>query len=203
MDTVAADAVERALARWAEDPQAVANLLLHPSLLPEPRMTHLRRGLNELRHRYYILASCVGLLGVKDLPPDILQRLRELAMGAFGLVCAHAFIALEDHLAEADVGFVTRLVDHKDPTVQHNALAWLLRRVGPAGSAEAELKRIESSGLLSQERLEEVKGVFARFGREAANVWPPSCVVALAAYVPSLTDISEMDDEFIRRPFSR
>jgi hypothetical protein len=53
--------VRAVLAEW-RNPQAVSNLLLHSTLIPEDiRLPTLFRGLYERRVVYYVLAAVVGL----------------------------------------------------------------------------------------------------------------------------------------------
>src|SRR6266446_8357932 len=71
-----AAAVRSVLLQW-QSPQAVSNLLFHPTLIPEDlRLASLFRGLAERRVVYYVLAAVVGFQSLDPVRMTAADRRR-------------------------------------------------------------------------------------------------------------------------------
>ena len=116
--------------------QAVANLLFFPSLIPSDlRVFFLRQNLREPLVEYLALAASVG---VQEMNPEGLSNpdRRGLtddlwsALWSSPAVAGHALISLTGFAPPADAGKMMKLLEHSDSSVRHNALAWLIQRLG-------------------------------------------------------------------------
>jgi len=176
-------------------PQAVANLLLHPSLIPSHvRVDILRKNLRAPSRPFFALAASVG---VQEIDP---RRLLEVdrngltedlwaALERDPRVSGRALLSLLGLLRPRDAGKVAQLLDHTDPSVRHNALAWLIRLLGSDDLEKWEAFANEV-GLPDEtlgavvEKLEEHNGKKNQGGQSNLNLF-------VAPYIPNMSEFGE------------
>jgi len=124
------------LSDW-DKPQAVANLLMYPKLIPlEQRLDFLIKGLQENAIHYFKLAAVVGLqsIEIEDVPEnqrqEILRMLVNLIKTYSGVLATRASATLNGWVQSGDGHAIAPLLRHPDSTVQHNILASLIEIVG-------------------------------------------------------------------------
>lgn len=126
------------LSSW-DTPQAIANLLMYPKLIPpDHRLDALSRGLQDDGYPYLKLAAVVGLQSVESLDITESQRLAVLHMlvslieNHRGVLAARASAALSEWVRPGEGYAIAPLLRHPDSTVQHNILSILIEIVGLA-----------------------------------------------------------------------
>jgi hypothetical protein len=139
LDTDDAAVIRSVLDQW-QNPQAVSNLLLHPTVIPlDIRLTSLFRGVGERRVAYYVLAAVVGFQSIdpaKMIAADRTRAVEELLAvirKTSGVLAQRASISIQRFLGEEDAPRVFALWAHRDDTVWHNLRAWLFRTFLPRG----------------------------------------------------------------------
>jgi hypothetical protein len=176
-------------------PQAVANLLLHPSLIPSHvRIDILRKNLRDPSRPYFALAASVGVQEIDPrrlLEADRAGLVKDLwaALHRDPRVSGRALISLLGFLRPRDAETVAELLDHDDSSVRHNALAWLIRHLGSDDLAEwrafaNEIGLAEETLGATLERLEEYNGKKNHGGHSNLNLF-------VAPYIPSLSEFEE------------
>ncbi len=126
--------ISQVLDRW-DDPQAVANLLMHPDLIPaERRGAALLRGLREPM-TYTTLAAIVGLRGrvASWLNADravIVERLQIIIFEARPVLADRASLTLLEYARQTDADRLIFLLGYPGEIVQHNVLLALVRLLG-------------------------------------------------------------------------
>ncbi len=147
--------IRRILERW-DDPQAVANLLMHPEVIPaEARGATLLRGLHEPL-TYATLAAVVGLQDQVEIWSDreragIAKRLQAIIFEARPVLADRASVTLLAYASAADVNELIFLLGYPGEIVQHNALLALVRLLGVDNArnrieAASAIKRVTESG---------------------------------------------------------
>ena len=147
--------VTQILECW-DDPQAVANLLMHPELIPaEARGAALLRGLHEPL-TYATLAAVVGLQDQLEIWSDteragIAKRLQAIIFEARPVIADRASVTLLAYAGVADVNELIFLLGYPGETVQHNALLALVRLLGVDNArdrieAALAIKRVTDAG---------------------------------------------------------
>jgi len=200
LKTVAGDEIDeiaRQLARWT-DRQAVANLLMHPDLIPDAvRYEALRRGLRERAVRYWIVAACVGCQTADmalsgEQRAAVAQDLLGLIGRERGLVAARASAALIRFASAALVPQILNALDHPEEATRHNVRAALIRAAGPRAVRGVVAEAVRQGRLPA--------GVGEEFERRLAHIdesiaddvdyrlqWLASGLTTpLLAYVPNL-----------------
>jgi hypothetical protein len=203
LDAADTAAVRQVLHQW-RDPQAVANLLMYPALIPEAeRAAAVLRGLDETRWPYLALAAIVGLreFDVEALPPPqraaVLDRLLARAAADQGVIAERASAFLAERLWHFDARYappVVALLAHPSPTVQHNALVALVPLLGLA-NLRAVLAQAVADGTLSasaqaaaQRKLAQVHGFAATDADDGSADDLGTLSAPLLAYIPNLDD---------------
>ena len=194
LDTADTAVVRAVLQQW-QNPQAVSNLLLNASLIPEEiRLPCLFRGLAKRTVAYYVLAAVVGLQGIDPAGLASAERERVLAellavlWDTTGILAQRASVSFQRFAGEADAARVFALLGHADATVRHNLRAWLFRTfqgrgVGPFVEAACR------SGL-AEEVQRRVVGEFTEFVTKPPQGFK-SPVFALFGYIPNLRDVQQ------------
>jgi hypothetical protein len=196
-------AVRRVLSGWSE-PQAVANLLMHPSLIPESeRSAAVQRGLDETRQPYLALAAVVGLreLDVESLPPaeraEVVGRVLALAAADRGVIADRASAFLAErlwHFGDSYAPSVLALLDHPSQTVQHNALAALVPLVGLDNLSDVLTRAVEDGKLslrgqaTAARKLARIRGFSAADPDDGSGDDLGSLSAPLLTYIPNLDD---------------
>lgn len=127
-------AVSAHINRW-DAPQAVANLLMQPHLIPPSlRRDALLRGLHE-PFTYNTLAALVGLQDHADWwsEPDraaIVQRLVDIIFGARRVLADRASLTLTQYAHPQEADKLIFLLGSPENVVQHNALVALVNMLG-------------------------------------------------------------------------
>src|SRR5262245_48765771 len=129
LDAADTAAVRSVLEQW-HPPQAVANLLIHPDLVPEDvRLAALFRGLDDQKTPYLGLAAIVGLGGEEKLSAEdrkrVAARLLTVIRVTGDVRAERASVTLMSHAREADAPQLIALLGHSNKTVRHNLWAWL------------------------------------------------------------------------------
>jgi hypothetical protein len=203
LDAADTAAVRRVLHQW-RDPQAVANLLMYPLLIPDDaRAAAVQRGLDDLQVPYLALAAVVGLreFDVESLPPGpraaILARLLALVAADRGPLADRVSAFLAERLWHFDPSYgaaAMALLDHPSPTVRHNALVALVPVLG-LNNLPAALTQAVADGTLSApgqaaatRKLAQVTGFSAADADDGSADDLGSLSVPLLAYIPNLDD---------------
>ena len=128
-----AAALVEVVVSWS-NAQAVANMLMHPAIIPAPyRVPSLLRGLATDFRRYPSVAAIVGLRKF-DMPDEyrraVATRLVELAATDAEPVSSLASVTLGEYLLEIDTGEVLARYDDCGDTARHNVLVGLIDALG-------------------------------------------------------------------------
>ena len=117
-------------------PQAVANLLMVPEVMPPGRrLDNLLKALDG--DGYWVLAAVVGLQQIDDadLPgparPGIAARLLGLIRSSTGIVAQRASVTLARFTESLSPGDLVAALAHPDEVVRHNLLVNLLQIAEP------------------------------------------------------------------------
>ena len=194
LDAEDAGIVRSVLHQW-QNPQAVSNLLLHPTLIPDDaRLQALLQGLSERKVAYYVLAAVVGLQGInaadlanadrERLVVDLLALIRDTN----GILAQRASVSFQGLANEADVPQVFGLMGHADNTVQHNLRAWLFRTFQGRG-VEPFAAAAAKSGL-AEDVKRRVVGEFTEFVMNPPQGFK-SPVYSLFGYIPNLREVQK------------
>lgn len=187
------------LRNWQE-PQAVANLLMNPTLIPAAeRGKVLLRGLRERRIPYYVLAAVVGLQQLKasDFSRDDAEAIRERLLQLFqeypGVIAQRASLTLPGFVTARETDQVVELLNHPDPVVRHNILFLLISLVG-LDEIRPVIVRAAQSGHLSPEAVDFCSSQFAHISEiagESPHAKPfrrSDLSLPLLTYIPNLRD---------------
>jgi hypothetical protein len=187
--------VRSALQRW-QDPQAVSNLLVHASLIPQDLLVaSLFRGLAERRIVFHVLAAVVGLQSIDpaSLTDADRQRIRDalfqLIRDGSGIFAQRASVSIQRYLREEDAPQVFALWPHPDETVWHSLKAWLYRTFQSHG-VESFAAATRQSGLaqdVPQRLVEDFMGWVAEPPKGFDNT-----LFLLYGNIPNLRDIERM-----------
>jgi hypothetical protein len=187
------DAAVRAILEQWSNPQAVANLLFHPTLIPEDiRLTVLFQGLYERRVIYYVLAAVVGFQSVDPAQlaaPDrerVVTELLALIRDRSDILAHRASVSFQAFAGPAEAPRVFALMGHPDKTVRHNLRAWLFRTFQTAG-VEQFTAASRRSGI-GEDVHRQLVGEFAEFLANPPQAFK-SPLFALYGYIPNLRDI--------------
>ncbi|MEM8933247.1 MAG: hypothetical protein AAGE94_18810 [Acidobacteriota bacterium] len=192
LDSEARATVGRVLDDW-EDPQAIANLLMCPSMVPaERRVDTFLRGLGTSEPRYWVLAAAVGLrrLDSDTLTDDERRRLADRLVAVAWRqpeFAVHATAVLGDFLDEPEALPVFALLEHADNDVRHNALACLVTTVGLYGVGHFT-RVAEASGIDPQTREAAVRRLRRHLERADAGRATPDAWLIHGA-VPTLAEL--------------
>lgn len=136
-----AAAIRSVVQRW-HNPQAVSNLLFHPTLIPEDmRLASLFRGLAERGVIYSVLAAVVGFQSIDPAGMTaedrrrVVDHLLAVIRDTSGILAQRASVAIQRFLSENEAPRVFGLWAHPDDTVWHNLRAWLFRTFQTRGVA--------------------------------------------------------------------
>lgn len=128
-----ARAIRVILDSWS-DPQAVANLLIHPRFIPaDIRVASLLKGLDEQDESYFQLAATVGLQSVDptELTPvevtTFRNRLLEIITADNGVLSSRASVSIHVFLDRAYAKELCEFLNRPKDTVRHNLLAWFVQ----------------------------------------------------------------------------
>lgn len=194
-------AIRAVLRRWYE-PQAIANLLMHPQLIPEAeRAAAVVRGLNDTQCQYLTLAAIVGLgeFEVEALPSGqraaVVDRVLALAAADRGVIADRASAFLAErlwHFGNSDPALMVALLDHPSEVVQHNALVGLIPLLGLDHLDDALTRAVREGRLSVRSReaaarkLAKVQGFSAEDPDDGSKEDLGSLAAPLLAYVPNL-----------------
>jgi hypothetical protein len=194
LDTRDEEVIRAVLAQW-QNPQAVSNLLLHPTIIPKDiRLASLLRGLAERRVVYYVLAAVVGFQSVdpREIAGEDRRRIAEELLSVIrknrGILAQRASVSVQGFLTRDDAPRVFDLWAHPDDTAWHNLRAWLFRTF-QADDAESFAAAASRSGLAkeTQRRLVEDFTDLVTNPREGCD----SELGELFGYIPNLRDVGQ------------
>lgn len=185
--------IEGLLRAWQE-PQALANLLFHPELIPAPlRLPALLKGLRDRANLYNALAAAVGLQDIDadsvDVPTRAALRgaLVELVEGFPTVLAARAAATLTDYLRLDDVGLAWSLLGSPEPGVRHNLLYWLRSALGMPDDA-ALLQAAAAQGLPAAV-LADIEARLAEDRQRLGEGKPARLAHRSYTWIPNLGDI--------------
>jgi hypothetical protein len=188
---------------WS-DPQAIANLLLYPELIPAAdRLPSLLRGLAADAHDYVALAATVGVQRIDEdeIPSELrgqisAQLVRLIEQGA-GPIPSRAALSMASFAHDVDAGILLHLLDSPDPAVRHNLLLALLGSLGydqVLAQADAEV----GAGRLSAATAQALRASLLEAGLDPANgpvddelVLESPLGLPLLSYIPNYPDWSK------------
>ncbi len=185
-------AVRSVLERW-QDSQAVANLLMHPSLIPSDLLeASLFRGLAERRVVYHVLAAVVGLQSINPagMTAESRRRITEALLALMrqttGILAQRASVSIQQFLDEDHAPQIFDLRAHPEETVWHNLRAWLYRTFQARGD-ESFAAAARHSGLAeeAQRRLVEDFGEWLTAPPKGFD----NTLFPLLGYIPNLRDV--------------
>ena len=147
--------------------QSIANLLMHPQLIPKmERCQAFLRGLRETEHIYLVLAAFVGLQDLLSedfsihLGKEIIKEVIRVLHHYRGVIAERASIFLADRLWHIDftiVPDIIGLVDHTSEIVQHNTLVALIPMVGLNNIRRVLTEEVKAGRLSAQAKIETEK----------------------------------------------
>ncbi len=185
--------VRTVFAQW-RNPQAVSNLLMHPTLIPEDiRLAMLFHGMYEQKVTYYVLAAVIGfqsidLGGIKNSDRQhVLSDLLAVMRDTTDILAQRASVSFTSFATPDDASQVFALIRHADQTVRHNIRAWLFRTFESEG-AEALTVAGRQSGL-TEEVQRQVIEEFADFLTNPPDGFK-SPLFPLYGYIPNLRDVA-------------
>lgn len=184
--------IRRILEKW-ENPQAVSNLLIHPSLIPEDiRVSYLLKGLEERRNPYYILASIVGFQNIhaKGLSIEDIRKVKENLILTLkissGVLSQRASVSIYKFLSSEDAPMMCELLSHPDGTTRHNILCSLIRNMNETDS-ESFILMANDSNIPEHRKKETVDKIQQYFMQKEKGKFS-SLNTFLYTYVPNLKD---------------
>ena len=134
LDTADRAVVAELLEKW-DTPQAIANLLMHPYLIPEEiRKDTLLRGLNESM-TYNTLAAVIGLQKATDGWSEseraaLVERLVVITFSARSLIANRASFTMLNYIHPEEADKLLFFLGAPEDVVRHNALLGLVRIFG-------------------------------------------------------------------------
>lgn len=186
-------AVVRSILQWWQNPQAVSNLLVHPTCIPEDiRLASLFRGLDERRVVYYVLAAVVGFQSIDSagMTAEDRSRIVESLLAVIrknsGILAQRASVSIQQFMAEENAPRVFGLWAHPDETVWHNLRAWLFHTFQSRG-VEAFVAAIRQSGL-SEEAQQRLIEDFTELVTNPTDGFD-NRLSELYGYIPNLRDV--------------
>lgn len=184
--------IRSVLEKW-DKPQAVSNLLFHPSLIPEDiRFSSLLKGLEERENLYYLLASIVGLQGIKDEFSEeergiIKEQLISILELTGGVLVARASVTARKFLSAGDASRMLKFLSHSEEVVRLNILSWLIEAL-----EETDVETFASM-LQNNEVPEEIQAdaieKFREHLRKKESGEPDFFTMPLYAYIPNLNEV--------------
>ncbi|WP_134768549.1 hypothetical protein [Nocardioides sp. 1609] len=171
----------------AEGPQARANLLMHPSVLPAARRGEaLESGLREGPRSYAALAAAVGLdeVDVGDLGErraGVVAALLDLVEADTGLVATRAAAASFGLLTAPEAAEAVPLLVHPTAQVRRALLGAVLHAVGPTGLRAV----LDSPGFADPDVTDEVRRAFEADGFVLDDAVAP---LPSLSFLPNLAD---------------
>jgi len=180
------------LDKW-EDEQAVYNLLIHSSLIPEEHlMAAVDRALFSREQNYFVLAALVGLQGTDPAEiPDPFHtkwraRLLELVRSEEGVVGSRASVTIANWLDEDNYKDYIGIYPAANETASRNIIRFTLSEFG-------DLPRAEFNSLLERCRLDapvrdELLGEYDRYHAEIKEKGHSSLQWQLYSYIPNLVE---------------
>lgn len=191
-------AIRSIIHEW-QNPQAVSNLLFHPTLIPEDlRLASLFRGLSERSIGYYVLAAIVGLQSIDTARVTdeerrrISDKLLEVIRETRGIIAQRASVSIQRFLTEDDAPQIFALWVHPDDTTWYNLRAWLFRTFQTRGT-EAFAEAAGQSGL-AEETQRRLVGDFAELMTNPSKGFDNG-LCPLFGYIPNLRDVGQRDTD--------
>ena len=129
------EAIITILKEW-KDKQAIANLLQHPDLIPEPlRFGTLLKALQAEQVQYYPVAATVGLQGLESDVFSVKEQsslAKELLvlLENDGVAAGRASITSVQYMSAAQHQTLFPFLAHPNEAVQHNIIVGLIKLVG-------------------------------------------------------------------------
>lgn len=183
-------AVVGVVAAWTDE-QALANLLMYPTLIPADfRAAAIERALATGEHSYLCLAAVVGIerLDRAQLTDEVrvrlIQRLLDLIASDDGIVADRASISIGTLLSSGDAPDLVELLLHPSAPVRHNLVHALFGLTGAAGIAAL----LDGAGFVQPETRTEVRAQLATDGVDLDNPSEEQLPPRVLSYVPNYTD---------------
>jgi hypothetical protein len=119
------------------DTQAIANLLMHPDLIPESgRFSYLLKGLRESTTAYFALAATVGLQTLKaeafseNERTQIIEQVLGLMKSGQEAIAGRASISIANYVEAKDAPMLLGMLDRNSDVIKHNILVAAIRAAG-------------------------------------------------------------------------
>lgn len=169
-----------------DDPQAIANMVMHPVVIPiAHRVSALLRALASDARSYSVVAAIVGLRSF-EMPDDyrrsVGNRLVDLAATDAEPVSSLASVTLGEYLLDIDTGDVLAHFGQFGETARHNALLGLVDAVG-ADDLRTHIAVVRNHGRIADSIAAELTERLDAIGSEGG--------LMILARIPSLTEWNE------------
>ncbi|MBD2315541.1 hypothetical protein [Phormidium tenue] len=190
--------IEEILQGW-KPPQAIANLLMYPNLIPEnSRLSSLFRALQSPEVDYYPLAAILGLEKVapNSLSEETRSEVFEALLGCMEtevlIIVQRCTIALSQYQEAHELDRMSRWLNYPDDIVKHNILANLINGEGIL-SSKNRLNSILSGNRLSsvnrpflEKKLGEIESCLASTDHNPFSLLKMDLTTTILPYAPSL-----------------
>ena len=184
-------ALQAVIRNW-DDEQAVANVLFHAGLIPQPQRAQVvLQALNERKHRYYVLAAVVAAPAAVDgVGSEMRITIRDRLLALLGtgnkVIAERTTLALFDILQPEEAAIVVNLLDHPTELVRHNLLAWLMFHFDPEMS-DRWAQLLENSSLRSASKVRIRQTVAQHLVNKRAGTLT-NVAAPLLTYIPNLSE---------------
>jgi hypothetical protein len=197
LDQNDASVVRDVIQAWRE-PQAIANLLFNPGVIPpDIRVATVLRGLNEYDRRYLKLAAVVGLQSIQPsaiAPSDVAiirDRLLQIIEVEHSIISSRASVSIETWLDSSTAPAVCRLLNHSNETVRNNLLAWLITHVDVVKLTPL----LESSDLVPEKVRSVIRDADEYKRCRDAGVMFTRASSYLFSYIPNLSGFRDAENQ--------
>ncbi len=184
--------IRSVLEKW-DSPQAVSNLLFHPSLIPEDiRFRSLLRGLKERENLYYLLASTVGLQGMEEeFSEEEKNTIKEHLIAVLeitgGVLAARASVTIRNFLSAGDASRMFKFLSHIEEAVRLNILSWLIETLEKKDE-ETFTSMLQSNEVPEDKQAEAIEK-FREHLRKKESGETDFSTMPLYAYIPNLNEV--------------
>ncbi|WP_440955636.1 hypothetical protein ACSAZK_01310 [Methanosarcina sp. Mfa9] len=184
--------IRSVLEKW-DKPQAVSNLLFHPSLIPEDiRFSSLLKGLEERENLYDLLASIVGLQGMEgEFSEEERNIIKEHLIAVLeitgGVLAARASVTVRNFLSAGDASRMFKFLSHIEEAVRLNILSWLIEALEET-DVKTFASMLQNSEVPKDKRAEAIEKFREHIRKKEAGESDFS-TLPLYAYIPNLNEV--------------
>jgi len=186
--------IRSVLEKW-DNPQAVSNLLFHPSLIPEDiRFGYLLKGLEERENLYYLLATIAGLQGIneefseeeKNTIKDHLISILEITGG---VLASRTSVTITGFLSIGDANRMVKFLSHPEEVARLNILSWLIETLEET-DIETFASMLQNSEVPEDKKAEAIEK-FREHLRKKESGDTDFSTMPLYSYIPNLNEVSK------------